>query len=57
MEAMKGNPLLTYLSVIQLQTRRRLVEDELELAAARTAGTPRPRRRRLLTAVRGAAAA
>jgi hypothetical protein len=53
---------MTYLSVTQLESRRRLLEDELRLAEARAVArpvTPRPyrRRRRLLTAVRGAAAA
>ena len=46
MEAMKGTPLTTYLSGTRLETRG-LVRS---LAS-------RPRRRRLLTAVRGAAAA
>ena len=50
---------MTYLSVTQLETRRRLVEAELERehakASARRA-VERPRRaRRLLRAVRGAA--
>ena len=53
---------MTYLSVTQFETRRRLLEDGLRLAEARAAvrptATTRPnRRRRLLTAVRGAAAA
>jgi hypothetical protein len=58
----QGAALMTYLSVTQLESRRRLLEDELRLAEARAVArpvTPRPyrRRRRLLTAVRGAAAA
>ena len=52
---------MTSLSVTQFETRRRLLEDELSLAEARATARPpavRPRRRRrLLTAVRGAAAA
>jgi hypothetical protein len=52
---------MTYLSVTQLATRRRMLEDELRLAESRRAVRPatvRPRRRRrLLAAVRGAAAA
>jgi hypothetical protein len=50
---------MTYLSVTQLETRRRMLEDELRLAESRRAVRPatvRPRRR-LLAAVRGAAAA
>jgi len=52
---------MTYLSVTQLETRRRLVEAELErehakASARRAVERPRPRRaRRLLRAVRGAA--
>jgi len=53
---------MTYLSVTQLETCRRTLEDELRLAESRRAVRPatvgpRRRRRRLLTAVRGAAAA
>jgi hypothetical protein len=52
---------MTYLSVTQFETRRRLLEDELRRADARAGARPpaaRPRRRRrVLTAVRGAAAA
>jgi hypothetical protein len=49
-------PLMTYLSVTRFETRRRLFESELALAKARVAARP-SRRRHLLTAVRGAAAA
>jgi hypothetical protein len=52
---------MTYVSVTQLETRRRLLEAEPRLAEARAAARPvaarSRRRRRLLTAVRGAAAA
>jgi hypothetical protein len=49
---------MTYLSVTQFATRRRMLEDELRLAEARAAARPaKVRARRLLTAVRGAAAA
>jgi hypothetical protein len=49
---------MTYLSVTQLETRRRMLEDELRLAESRRAVRPATRRRgRLLAAVRGAAAA
>ena len=49
---------MTYLSVTQLETRRRMREDELRLAEARAAARPaKVRARRRLTAVRGAAAA
>jgi hypothetical protein len=52
---------MTYLSVSQFETRRRLLDDELRLAesgvAVRPAAARPSRRRRLLTAVRGAAAA
>lgn len=52
---------MTSLSVTQFETRRRMLEDELRLAEARAAARPATvrgrRRRRLLTAVRGAAAA
>ena len=50
---------MTSLSVTQLETRRRLVEDERRLAEAGALArplAPRPRRR-LPAAVRGAAAA
>jgi hypothetical protein len=51
---------MTYLSLTQFETRR-MLEDELRLAEARGAARPSrprpPRRRRLLAAVRGAAAA
>jgi len=50
---------MTYLSVTQLKTRRRLVEAELERERAKASArraVERPRRaRRLLRAVRGAA--
>jgi hypothetical protein len=48
---------MTYLSVTRFETRRRLLEDELRLAESRAAEARPSRRRRLLTAVRGAAAA
>ena len=51
---------MTYLSVTQLETRRRMLDDELRLESRRAVrpATVRPRRRRLrLAAVRGAAAA
>jgi len=52
---------MSHLSVTQFETRRRLLEAERRLAEARAAARPVPerarRRRRLLTAVRGAAAA
>jgi hypothetical protein len=53
---------MTSISVAQFETRRRMLQDELRLAKARAVARPaaaRParRRRRLLTAVRGAAAA
>lgn len=52
---------MTYLSLTQFETRRRTLHGELRLAEARAAARPArprpPRRRRLLAAVRGAAAA
>jgi hypothetical protein len=49
---------MSYPTVTQLETRRRMLEDELRLAEARAAARPaKVRARRLLTAVRGAAAA
>jgi hypothetical protein len=52
---------MSYPTVTQFETRRRMLEDELRLAESRGAVRPatvRPRRRRrLLTAARGAAAA
>ena len=55
-----GLPVTTYLSVTELETRGRLFEAERHLLDARSSARPtaeRPRRRRLLAAVRGAAAA
>jgi hypothetical protein len=64
MTAVKGALAMNYVSFTQLDTRRRIIEEELRLVEARAAARrpeaqPRPRRRRsrLLAAVRGAAAA